>query len=147
RNQLHRALLNLLTNAIDAVDRDGRIEIFAEACPAGVRIVVEDSGPGIPAERLERIFDPFFTTKTKGTGLGLAIVSGIVESHGGTVRAATGRRLTGARFELELPREVAPASVGGTPSPSATSFSAAEIGSPAATGAAGTAREGENTNA
>lgn len=149
RNQLHRALLNLLTNSIDAVDRDGRIEISAEVCQAGVRIVVEDSGSGIPAERMERIFDPFFTTKTKGTGLGLAIVSGIVESHGGTVRAASGRRLAGARFELELPREVVAASVAGSPAPSATSFSAAEIGTPLepAVKPSGADRNGEDPHA
>lgn len=128
RNQLHRALLNLLTNAIDAVDRDGRIEMSAEACQAGVRIIIEDSGHGIPVDQLERIFDAFFTTKTKGTGLGLAIVSGIVESHGGSVRASPGQHLSGARFELELPREVAAAPASRLPVPSATSFSATQIG-------------------
>ncbi len=128
RNQLHRALLNLLTNAIDAVDHDGTIRVSAEPCLAGIRIVIEDSGQGIPEENLERIFDPFFTTKTKGTGLGLAIVAGIVESHGGTARAVPGGRLGGARFELDLPRriDVAPA-VPAIP-PSATSFSTTQIG-------------------
>lgn len=128
RNQLHRALLNLLTNSIDAVGKDGRIEMFAEPCQVGVRIIIEDSGHGIPADQVERIFDPFFTTKTKGTGLGLAIVSGIVESHGGSVRAATGLRLSGARFELELPREITVDPVTHLPAPSAASFSAAQIG-------------------
>jgi len=127
RNQLHRALLNLFTNAIDAVDHDGRIAIFVEPCRTGVRVALEDSGHGISRENLERIFDPFFTTKTKGTGLGLAIVSGIIESHGGSVRAGAGTSLPGARFELDLPREIAVVSVARITAPSATTFSAANV--------------------
>ncbi len=67
-------------------------------------MVVEDSGPGIPAEDRERVFDPFFTRKSKGTGLGLAIVADIVDRHGGSVRVAGGQTLPGARFEIRLPR-------------------------------------------
>ncbi|MBF0498502.1 MAG: HAMP domain-containing protein [Candidatus Riflebacteria bacterium] len=106
RDQLHRALLNLLTNAVDAIGQNGRILFIAEALDADrIRLIVEDSGVGIAEADRERIFDPFYTTKTKGTGLGLSIVSDIVERHGGQVRAATGKTLSGARFELDLPRE------------------------------------------
>ncbi|HEY9069820.1 MAG TPA: ATP-binding protein, partial [Candidatus Ozemobacteraceae bacterium] len=140
RNQLHRALLNLLTNAIDAIDQNGRIRVSAEPCAAGVRIVIEDSGHGIPVDQLERIFDPFFTTKTKGTGLGLAIVAGIVESHGGAARAVLGSSLGGARFELDLPRRIEVIPVAPSIAPSATSFSTTQIGTdvkPATPGDAG----------
>ena len=106
RNQLHRALLNLLTNAVDAIGQDGEIRLATEPLEGGrLRLSIEDSGTGIPDEDRERIFDPFFTTKTKGTGLGLSIVSDIVERHGGQIRALGGRQLKGARFELDLPTE------------------------------------------
>jgi signal transduction histidine kinase len=103
-----QVLLNLLTNALHALEgHPGRREIAIEIGPApeGVRLVVEDTGPGIRPEHLDRIFDPFFTTKPegKGTGLGLAVVCTLVAEHGGTldVESAPGR---GARFLLTLPR-------------------------------------------
>ncbi len=73
-----------------------------------VVIQVEDTGGGIPPESLPRIFEPFFTTKDvgQGTGLGLAITYGIIQEHGGAIRAAN--RDTGAVFTLELPVEAPP---------------------------------------
>jgi len=106
RNQLHRALLNLLTNAVDAIGQNGEIRLGTEPFEGKIlRLSIEDSGPGIPETDRERIVHPFFTTKTKGTGLGLSIVSDIVDRHGGQIRALGGRYLKGARFELDLPME------------------------------------------
>jgi len=72
--------------------------------PDGVLIMVEDSGPGIDPENVDRIFNPFFTTKSQGTGMGLSISRTIVESHGGHLWASpnTGR---GATFHFSLPTE------------------------------------------
>ncbi len=85
---IQQVVMNLLTNARDAAPAGGEISIeTAEAAePAGgVRLIVRDTGPGIPPELLPRIFDPFFTTKANGTGLGLSISYGIVREHHGTV--------------------------------------------------------------
>jgi PAS domain S-box-containing protein len=104
-NTLQQVLLNLVTNAWDAVERDGAITIetsVADTAPPSVRLVVADTGHGIEPEVLPRIFDPFFSTKPKGTGLGLAITDGIVREHGGTidVESLPGR---GTRFVLTFP--------------------------------------------
>jgi PAS domain S-box-containing protein len=87
-NALQQVVMNLVTNARDAVKGGGEISVETSAAvePAGgVQLVVRDSGPGIPPEILPKIFDPFFTTKAQGTGLGLSISYGIVREHQGTV--------------------------------------------------------------
>jgi PAS domain S-box-containing protein len=87
-NALQQVVMNLLTNARDAVKDRGEISIETRTTsdpPGGVQLVVRDTGPGIPPEILPRIFDPFFTTKAEGTGLGLSISYGIVRDHRGTV--------------------------------------------------------------
>ncbi|OGK89137.1 MAG: hypothetical protein A2X52_04180 [Candidatus Rokubacteria bacterium GWC2_70_16] len=87
-NALQQVVLNLVTNARDALAGGGEIVIETSAVPGrpgAVRLVVRDTGPGIPPETIPRIFDPFFTTKTNGTGLGLSISHGIVRDHGGTL--------------------------------------------------------------
>ena len=91
RVQLEQALLNLVTNAIDAMPDGGRLSLAARPDGDGVAFVVEDSGVGIPPDDLTRVFDPLFTTKPpgKGTGLGLPILREIVEAHGGTVRLSS----------------------------------------------------------
>lgn len=106
-NQLQQVLLNLVTNAkqaMAATEGDRRLMIaIGPAGPERVRIVVEDTGPGIPPDLLPRVFDPFVTTKgSHGTGLGLSISYGIVREHGGDIRAESppGR---GARFTIDLP--------------------------------------------
>ena len=102
--------MNLLINACDAIGKHGTIHIRTRAVDGGVRVEIEDDGPGIPPEIQSRVFDPFFTTKPvgKGTGLGLSISHGIVERHGGRiwVESAPGR---GTRFVLELPLDAGPA--------------------------------------
>src|SRR5262245_13388942 len=104
-NALQQVLMNLLTNARDAVAHaaEGEIEIATAADAAGgVRITVRDTGIGITPEALARIFDPFFTTKSSGTGLGLSISYGIIRDHHGTidVQSHPGQ---GATFVVTLP--------------------------------------------
>ncbi len=117
--QIEQVLLNLVTNARDAMEEvgTGTITIRTElTAGSGVGLSVTDTGPGIPPDFQTRIFDPFFTTKEvgKGTGLGLSICHGIVEKHGGelTVESpvADGR---GARFMIVLPRSLRDDSKGG----------------------------------
>jgi signal transduction histidine kinase/HAMP domain-containing protein len=107
-NQLQQVLVNLITNAKQAmadVEGERRLRICLQPADAGrVRIQVQDTGPGIPADVISKIFDPFVTTKTEGTGLGLSISYGIIREHGGTltVDSPSGR---GATFTIELPIE------------------------------------------
>lgn len=111
RVQLEQALLNLVLNAIDAVDARGRVEISAAASPGeALKIEVCDDGPGVDAEVMDRIFNPFFTTKDSGTGLGLAIAHRIIESHGGRI-IVHNRSEGGACFTIELPAASSKASV------------------------------------
>ncbi|PWB46606.1 MAG: hypothetical protein C3F12_06625 [Candidatus Methylomirabilota bacterium] len=107
--QIEQVLLNLITNARDAIEATGTgaIAIRTQRASDGrIALSVTDTGPGIPAEIQPRIFDPFFTTKEvgKGTGLGLSICYGIVDAHGGELTmespVADGR---GARFTMRLP--------------------------------------------
>ena len=88
RVQLEQALLNLVSNAVDAMPEGGRLSLAARPDGDGVALVVADSGAGIPLEDLSRVFEPLYTTKPpgKGTGLGLPILREIVEAHGGTAR-------------------------------------------------------------
>ncbi|MBL8863678.1 MAG: HAMP domain-containing histidine kinase [Planctomycetes bacterium] len=98
-----QVLLNLLNNAIDVSPPGGVVRASCRRSGAEFVLAVEDQGPGIPAEHLERIFDPFFTTKEpgQGTGLGLSIVHRIVESNGGRIEVSnTGR---GALFLVRVP--------------------------------------------
>jgi signal transduction histidine kinase len=105
--RLVQVLLNLLFNAADAVPKDGgAISVRARRTSEGVRIEVEDNGPGVAPSIRDRLFEPFVTTKDvgKGTGLGLAVCRGLAESVGGTVAAEEGAT-RGARFVLTLPAE------------------------------------------
>ena len=100
---IHQLLLNLLFNACHAVPPNGQIWVRLLTEADGVRIEVEDSGPGIPPDILPRIFDPGFTTKGVGvgSGLGLAIAHQVVEDHGGWIRAESP---AGALLTVWLPR-------------------------------------------
>jgi signal transduction histidine kinase len=119
---LRRVVVNLVRNAVQAIrDRQlrssvvpgsgglpsgeviGRVLVSARREGEGVRIEVEDDGPGVATSMRGRIFDPYVTTKADGTGLGLAIVKKVVVEHGGEIEADQSPRLGGARFTLHLP--------------------------------------------
>jgi C4-dicarboxylate-specific signal transduction histidine kinase len=111
RVQLQQVVLNLLHNAMEALtdSHQGPRRIVVGCRPMdGQRIVVSvhDTGPGIRAGTEQTIFEPFYTTKARGMGMGLSIVRSIVESHGGTVRAANGP-VRGATIELRFPLSTA----------------------------------------
>jgi two-component system NtrC family sensor kinase len=91
-------------NAADAVGPRGHVRIAAERSELGVRLSIEDDGPGIDPKVVGRLFEPFVTTKEvgKGTGLGLAVCRGLVESVGGSINVDTSVT-RGARFVVELP--------------------------------------------
>jgi len=104
--QLEQVFLNLLTNARDAVADSPTKTIWIRGRVQGetLKLVFEDSGPGIPPGVEQRVFDPFFTTKEvgAGTGLGLSITYGIIRDHGGSITVSN-RPGEGAAFEIELP--------------------------------------------
>ncbi|MBI4910743.1 MAG: PAS domain S-box protein [Acidobacteria bacterium] len=105
RNQLETVLLILLSNALDAVDKGGHIQLVcARVATDKVEVRVEDNGVGISAANLTRVFEPFFTTKDpgKGTGLGLAIARNVVLDHGGTI-AIESEPGHGAVVRIEFP--------------------------------------------
>jgi PAS domain S-box-containing protein len=104
-SQLGQVLLNLVTNAAQALDGDGgTITVSLGAVGERVVLAVEDTGCGMDQAVRERIFEPFFTTKEagEGTGLGLSVVHGIVASHGGAITVASEPQ-RGSRFEISLP--------------------------------------------
>ncbi|GIW90573.1 MAG: hypothetical protein KatS3mg109_1005 [Pirellulaceae bacterium] len=106
RQQLERALLNLLLNALDAMPRGGTLTVTSWHDDQWYELEVADSGEGFAPEHRLKIFEPFFTTKQDGTGLGLAIVSRIAELHGGSVQAYRCPE-GGAAFVLRLPYRAA----------------------------------------
>ena len=106
RDALKGAVLNLVTNAIQACDAQATIVIAARAERDGVVISVSDNGPGIPDNVLPRLFEPFFTTRPQGTGLGLAVVQSMARTHGGDVTVATSK--LGTCFSIWLPTPPSP---------------------------------------
>jgi two-component system nitrogen regulation sensor histidine kinase NtrY len=102
--QMKRVFINLVDNAIDAMNKKGKIFIhtFFDKDEQQVKIEVSDTGPGIHIEDKEKLFLPHFSTKKKGTGLGLAIVSQIVKEHNGVIQVQNNRP-SGAKFILQLP--------------------------------------------
>jgi signal transduction histidine kinase len=103
RDQIYEAILNLVINAMDAVQRTGHVAIRLAADAKRVTIDVADDGPGVKPELRARIFNPFFTTKAKGTGLGLAKVATVVEAHRGAVECLA-EAGGGACFRITLER-------------------------------------------
>ena len=104
--RLRQALLNLVRNASEAAGKGGTIRLVAKETQGdqgskGVRLSVEDSGPGIPAEIKEHLFQPFFTTKKSGTGLGLTLTQEIVREHGASL-SVHDSSLGGALFHIDL---------------------------------------------
>jgi signal transduction histidine kinase len=101
-SQLRQALLNLIRNAREAMQRGGELGVSVARAGEGVEICVDDEGAGVPEELRASIFDPFFTTKERGTGLGLAVTREIVEAHRGAIRCEP-RAEGGTRFRIVLP--------------------------------------------
>jgi two-component system sensor histidine kinase HydH len=108
-NQVTQALLNLMLNGVQAMQEGGNLEVGAafDGFGSQLHIWVEDDGPGIAADHMDKIFDPFFTTREKGTGLGLAIVHTIVENHRGEIKVESPapEKNKGTRFTISIPAE------------------------------------------
>ena len=102
--QIKRVLINLVDNAVEAMQRQGRIVVETVHDPVHkvARIVVADDGPGIPPGDRDRLFLPYYSTKGRGSGLGLAIVRRIVAEHGGNIEVSDNSP-RGTRFTIELP--------------------------------------------
>ncbi|MAC18787.1 MAG: hypothetical protein CMJ23_03740 [Phycisphaerae bacterium] len=103
---IHQVILNLLGNAVEAVETGGRVQVRTRYQPEKDEIVLEvaDDGPGVPIDRQERIFEPFYSTKgQRGTGLGLAVAKKLVLQHGGSLELLKDDGLGGAMFRVVLP--------------------------------------------
>jgi two-component system nitrogen regulation sensor histidine kinase NtrY len=102
--QVRRVIINLVDNAIEAMERKGEIvvETAVDEVNRVMRIVVADNGPGIPAGEREKLFLPYYSTKRRGSGLGLAIVRRIIAEHGGSIEVGDNTP-HGTRFTIELP--------------------------------------------
>jgi two-component system, NtrC family, nitrogen regulation sensor histidine kinase NtrY len=102
--QIRRVIINIVDNAIEAMERRGEIVVETQLDRANsvARVVVADNGPGIPLAEREKLFLPYYSTKRRGSGLGLAIVRRIIAEHGGSVEV-TDNTPRGTRFTIELP--------------------------------------------
>jgi len=114
--RLSEVFTNLIQNALEATPSDGVVEVRTEqqGSPGMVRVLVRNTGTGIPPELRERIFQPFFTTKSRGTGLGLAIARQIVEAHRGRLDVVSDGT-SETTFIVDLPTQAAPAPPMGLP--------------------------------
>ena len=113
---LRQIVINLLSNALDAVDKNGRVTVAAKASGDDVLITISDTGHGIAPDDLRRIFEPFYTTKGrgKGTGLGLAICRQLTAALGGNISVQS-KPGVGSTFFVRLPKKGAPAPTGAEP--------------------------------
>jgi two-component system, NtrC family, sensor kinase len=104
--KLMQVLVNLINNAVDAMEPEGRLLVSAERKEEVLSIKVTDSGHGIPQEAMDKLFDPFFTTKPigKGTGLGLSVCYGIIQQFGGTIQIDS-KPWAGTTVEIQLPAQ------------------------------------------
>ncbi len=102
-NHLQQVLVNLMLNAVQAMQPNGSLSLAVSSQEEKARIVVRDTGVGIAPEALAHIFDPFFTTKNEGTGLGLSLSYAIVKDHGGDIEVAS-EPGKGTTFTLTFPR-------------------------------------------
>lgn len=99
-DKMEIVFVNLITNAIEAMNKSGIISINASENKDTITIEIEDSGPGINQENIEKIFEPLFTTKTTGTGLGLASCKNIIDRHQGTISVKNNPTM----FTIKLPK-------------------------------------------
>ena len=102
--QLREVFVNIIKNAFQAIEGEGRIEIIASIVEEKVKIDISDNGAGIGEENINRVFDPFFTGKARGTGLGLSVCRELIELHGGTVSIKS-EKGSGTMVTVELPLE------------------------------------------
>ena len=103
--QIRRVIINLVDNAIEAMERRGRDrrrDAARRGRTASSRVIVADDGPGIPPAEREKLFLPYYSTKRRGSGLGLAIVRRIIAEHGGSIDVGDNTP-RGTRFTIELP--------------------------------------------
>jgi two-component system nitrogen regulation sensor histidine kinase NtrY len=102
--QIRRVIINLVDNAVEAMERRGSIvvETQLDASNSIVRVIVADNGPGIPPAERDKLFLPYYSTKGRGSGLGLAIVRRIIAEHGGSIEVGDNHP-RGTRFTIELP--------------------------------------------
>jgi signal transduction histidine kinase len=105
---LHRAVDNLIQNALQAMEPGGTLTLVGQGTASQVQLQISDTGSGIPAARLQQVFEPLYTTKPEGTGLGLYIVQEIVAAHGGQITVQSTKE-QGTTFTFTLPRAVAAA--------------------------------------
>jgi two-component system, NtrC family, nitrogen regulation sensor histidine kinase NtrY len=99
---LHRALQNLMLNAIDAMPQGGQLAISTAGRDGWIQVSVSDTGSGLTTEECDRIFTPYYTTKQHGTGLGLAIVQSVISDHSGKISVESTKE-KGTTFRIELP--------------------------------------------
>jgi signal transduction histidine kinase len=99
---LHRALSNLVLNAMDAMPTGGTLTLRTRPAPDGATLEVSDSGIGLSSEECDRIFTPYYTSKQHGTGLGLAIVQSVISDHHGKIGVRS-QSNQGTTFLIELP--------------------------------------------
>ena len=111
---LHRALSNLVLNAMDAMPGGGTLTMRSRHSDNGARIEIADTGSGLTPEECERIFTPYYTSKQHGTGLGLAIVQSVVSDHQGTINVHSDPG-NGTTFVIELPKNSEPSQTVGAP--------------------------------
>ncbi|WP_457626315.1 two-component system sensor histidine kinase NtrB [Persephonella sp.] len=102
KNALQQVFINLIINAVEAMDYKGRLDIKLTKDDSYAVISIKDYGPGIPEELIDEIFDPFFTTKERGTGLGLSVVNRIVKDHNGKIEVKS-KEGEGTEFIIKLP--------------------------------------------
>gem|GEM_PF-1452775 len=115
--ELDQVFVNLVNNAVDAMEEGGKLTVHTVKLPEGIEIHIRDTGKGIPPEHLEQIFEPFFTTRLaeRGIGLGLAVAREIVERYGGEIGVVS-RPRKGSTFSVRLPAVRAKAKRAGPPS-------------------------------
>ncbi len=101
RKLLKQAILNIIQNSFEKLKEGGRVDINVESLGNTIKLIIKDSGEGIPIEDIEKIFLPYYSKKPKGSGLGLSITKEIIEKHGGSIKAIHSNE--GAIFEIILP--------------------------------------------
>lgn len=111
QEQLEQVFINLLTNAVEAIQGEGELVVSVQEENDDVSIRLSDSGPGMSRETLDKAFEPFYTTKPRGTGLGLAIVFNIIQKHHGRIAIESGEG-RGTTFLITVPKNAGVASAG-----------------------------------